>query len=243
MSAKNYVCTICAQDFTRKSSGHRHNHNLHREQAKIVRTLEYIIGRVKGEYVPPANPLTYRRKNNISNSQDNHHFIDIAHDSTNPHRHEATLPDKDHRSTRQFYTETVLSNGTTNPVEVNKMQLGLTDGSTSVNKSKLDEFKLLCGRLLPYPNSEILLKKVEFDLIQYGGKESTLEKYLQPLRMMESVFQKPNAQISNTRAPLSEHRHLFDLPPDAKTKLETIKLALNNTRCFHPVTIYDLVEQ
>jgi hypothetical protein len=62
MSYKNYVCAMCAQDFTRKYSAYRHNRVLHQGGGKIVRTLEYILGRVTGEYLS-ADPILFRRKN------------------------------------------------------------------------------------------------------------------------------------------------------------------------------------
>ena len=49
MTFKNYVCTICAQEFTRKYSALRHNRTLHQGRANIVRVLEYIVGRIRGE--------------------------------------------------------------------------------------------------------------------------------------------------------------------------------------------------
>lgn len=57
-----YVCSICAQDFTRKYNANRHNQNIHFGQAEIVRFLEYLVGRVSGKY-QPADPLLYGNKN------------------------------------------------------------------------------------------------------------------------------------------------------------------------------------
>ena len=56
-----YVCSICAQDFTRKYNANRHNQNIHFGKAEIVRYLEYLIGRGSGKYLP-ADPLSYRNK-------------------------------------------------------------------------------------------------------------------------------------------------------------------------------------
>jgi hypothetical protein len=58
-----YVCSTCSQCFTRKESGKRHNNNLHSGTAKIVRFIDYIIGRISGHYLP-SDPLSYRNKNN-----------------------------------------------------------------------------------------------------------------------------------------------------------------------------------
>jgi hypothetical protein len=61
MNHKPYVCTICSQDFTRKYSGNRHNWDLHNGQSKIVRMVDYVVGRISGQY-HPDNPFAYRSK-------------------------------------------------------------------------------------------------------------------------------------------------------------------------------------
>ena len=38
-----WMCSICGQGLTRKSSATRHNNNLHLGQAVIVRPIEYVI--------------------------------------------------------------------------------------------------------------------------------------------------------------------------------------------------------
>ena len=53
------VCALCSQDVTRRYSADRHNQNLHHGQGKIVRMIDYVIGRIAGEY-NAANPLAYR---------------------------------------------------------------------------------------------------------------------------------------------------------------------------------------
>jgi hypothetical protein len=61
MANPNYVCTICSQTFTRKWRGTVHNNNIHVGLAKVVRLIDYIIGRSNGEYFP-GDPSYYRRK-------------------------------------------------------------------------------------------------------------------------------------------------------------------------------------
>jgi hypothetical protein len=55
-----YVCVTCSQGFTRKSSGKRHNLNIHSGMGCIVRFLDYLVGRVKGQYAA-ADPLSFRK--------------------------------------------------------------------------------------------------------------------------------------------------------------------------------------
>jgi hypothetical protein len=59
MSEKKWVCTTCSEGFTRRYSADRHIRNLHSGLAKKVRLIDYIVGRVSGEYFP-ADPSIYR---------------------------------------------------------------------------------------------------------------------------------------------------------------------------------------
>jgi hypothetical protein len=72
----NWVCTICGQDFTRRSSGKRHNSNLHGGMAKLVRPFDYITVRLNGQISSPAyGPSACRRYRGHDNSHyrpDNH---------------------------------------------------------------------------------------------------------------------------------------------------------------------------
>jgi hypothetical protein len=73
MNNRKWVCSTCSQHFTRKYSADRHIRNIHSGQANKVRFLDYIIGRVTGEY-SPSNPLLFRHSNKQKDnlfSQDN----------------------------------------------------------------------------------------------------------------------------------------------------------------------------
>ena len=63
MSKPQWICVVCGEDFTRKSSAKRHgnNINLHREKPIIVRYIDYIIARVKGDYPQPIIPSRLQR--------------------------------------------------------------------------------------------------------------------------------------------------------------------------------------
>jgi hypothetical protein len=62
MKQPMYVCATCSQGFTRKSTGKRHNLNLHSGKGCIVRFIDYIVGRLNGRYAE-ADPLSYRKNN------------------------------------------------------------------------------------------------------------------------------------------------------------------------------------
>jgi hypothetical protein len=53
------VCSTCGQGFTRNSSAIRHNNSLHSGHATILGPYDYIIGRLRGEFLP-ADPALYR---------------------------------------------------------------------------------------------------------------------------------------------------------------------------------------
>jgi hypothetical protein len=61
-----YVCSTCGQDFTRRYNAGRHNENIHSNKAEIIRFLEYLVGRLSGNYLP-GDPLLYRMKNRNKN--------------------------------------------------------------------------------------------------------------------------------------------------------------------------------
>jgi hypothetical protein len=105
----NWVCTICGQDFTRRTSGNRHNSNLRNGMAKLVRPFDYITGRLNGQIASPVRyPWAYRRyKRNYKNHNrlDNHglqinrSFIEENNDmrwnnSSHAVVHERNLPKK-----------------------------------------------------------------------------------------------------------------------------------------------------
>lgn len=76
MGKPHYICITCGQDFTRKPSASRHSVNLHFGQCRIVEVLDYLIGRVSGEYPPPDRTLR-RRPNTKTNDQFGRNVHDI----------------------------------------------------------------------------------------------------------------------------------------------------------------------
>src|SRR5215475_5660893 len=59
-----WICSICGQGLTRKSTANRHNNNLHSGAALLVRPYEYIIGRLNGTF-SQSDPSLYRRKKKV----------------------------------------------------------------------------------------------------------------------------------------------------------------------------------
>jgi hypothetical protein len=54
---QNYVCITCGRGFTRRTSGKRHNLNLHSGMSEIVESSLYYIGILQGKY-PTPDPST-----------------------------------------------------------------------------------------------------------------------------------------------------------------------------------------
>jgi hypothetical protein len=62
MSKALWACSICGEDFTRRSSSERHRNNLHQGRPCIVRFNEYLAGRASGFYPPPIDPPRLARR-------------------------------------------------------------------------------------------------------------------------------------------------------------------------------------
>jgi hypothetical protein len=58
------VCATCGEHFTRKYSATRHNNNLHFGNGLIVTLLDYIVGRVSGQYLP-SDTRTSKNHNSL----------------------------------------------------------------------------------------------------------------------------------------------------------------------------------
>lgn len=90
MSKPLYVCTICSEDFTRKSDGDRHNKNYHSKKGEIIGFIDYMIGRVKNA-IPPPIELTPRlagarhRKKVFSRSKNDRGFTVYPDTTTGAH--------------------------------------------------------------------------------------------------------------------------------------------------------------
>src|SRR5919199_661935 len=62
MSKIKWICATCGGDFTRATSANRHNDSLHNGNGITVPYLEYIIGRLNGQFLAPD----YKNNSNLS---------------------------------------------------------------------------------------------------------------------------------------------------------------------------------
>src|SRR5947209_5983734 len=60
MAAINWVCSSCAKHFSRRYTANRHDRNLHEGKGNIVSILDYVVGRMSGQF-QSKNPLESRR--------------------------------------------------------------------------------------------------------------------------------------------------------------------------------------
>lgn len=222
MGSKTWVCAICSQDFTRKYSAYRHSRDLHRGPGKIVRMIDYVIGRIAGEY-NPDDPLTHRSRymkheSNFPHSDAkgfNFPSASIAHDSSQGVSSNTLPHNKVHVSDQQ---------PNTNPVQSSTYPFcGFT--------SKLDEIQKLSRALLPPQTTEALLRGFSQAVIDNGGNEDILDRGLEVLRnnmnMMEASRYLFGALTKEANRPPPLHGHqVAHLPESSRTKLAEIEKIL-----------------
>ena len=64
---QNWACVLCGETFTRRSSGNRHNLNLHSGMSMIVGFMNYVIGVLSGKYnSPDPSATSIRRKSGLN---------------------------------------------------------------------------------------------------------------------------------------------------------------------------------
>ena len=56
MSKALWACSVCGEDFTRRSSAERHRDNVHQGNSLVVRFIDYLAGRASGFYPTPIDP-------------------------------------------------------------------------------------------------------------------------------------------------------------------------------------------
>lgn len=199
MNNRKWVCTTCSQDFTRKYSADRHIRNIHFGRANKVRLLDYIIGRVAGEF-SPHDPLLFRhsKKNDNTIRNNNFPFKSIANGSDNSPTHgnlaDSTTNDNKYKSSRHdsdpIYQE-LLKPPHTAQSNSAESQNGLS--------SKFGEIKKLWT---PYFSSESLdyvLKRLALRVVEDGGDDSFVDQYLAELNKKVN-FMKALKQISSSKS-------------------------------------------
>ena len=222
MGSKIWVCAVCSQDFTRKSSAYRHTRDLHHGTGEIVRMIDYVIGRIAGEY-KPGNPLTHRsgymKHDSTFPHSDAKGFnfpsASIAHDSSQGVSSNTLSHNKVHVSDQQPNTNPVQSS--TYPI------CGFT--------SKMDDIQKFSRPFLPPQTIKALLRGFSLAVIDNGGNVDILDRGLEVLRnnmnMMEASRYLFGAPTKEAHRPPPLHGHqVAHLPESSRTKLAEIEKIL-----------------
>ncbi len=74
MSKALWACSVCGEDFTRRSSAERHRYNVHQGNSLVVRFVDYLAGRASGIYPEPIDPprLLKRARPNFGKTPNGH---------------------------------------------------------------------------------------------------------------------------------------------------------------------------
>jgi hypothetical protein len=62
MSKALWACSVCGEDFTRRSSAERHRYDVHQGNSLVVRFVDYLAGRASGIYPEPIDPPRLLRR-------------------------------------------------------------------------------------------------------------------------------------------------------------------------------------
>jgi hypothetical protein len=236
MGNKILVCALCSQDFTRRYSADRHNQNLHHGRGKIVRMIDYVIGRISGEY-NAANPLAYRssykQQASPSTSSDAKAFsfpsTSIAHDSSQGNSSSALSHIDEYVPNQQPSTNPVRP--PTNPI------IRAT--------SKAGEIQRLIRTHYAPELADAILKQLSVAFIANRGNEEILDRCLGALRnnmnLKEAYFylfgaSTKEANAANERPPLYGHnvQNLLESSRIKLTRIEQLlKIRLKNNVAVH----------
>jgi hypothetical protein len=181
-----WTCATCGQGFTRRPSANRHNVNLHSGHALVIRTIEYIIGRVNGRFPEPTDPLSFRHKRTSKNQLS---YSDVNRTGLTPVVHESQ--NKFHYSRVQL----IANNADVTPYRLNSIsqpQYKLAEkqpdsfkGPQSTSKlEKLAEFERLSYKHYSHPDAERAITMVLIEVFNVGD-ERFLDVNLEHLREID----------------------------------------------------------
>ena len=174
-----WFCALCSEGFTRKYSANRHNQNLHQGQGKIVRMIDYVIGRLASEY-SPGDPLTYRSRYKQTDSSfarsDIKSFsfpldskISIAHDSSQRNSSGALPPHSKEHALDQQQQQQQHSNS-------NSVQPSITTPSSGF-MTKFDRIQELARALYGHEGAEALLRDIYGNFQQWRKRRNFGQVY------------------------------------------------------------------
>ncbi len=195
MSKPQWICLICAEDFTRKSSGRRHmnNSSIHSKKPNIVRYIDYIIGRIKGDYPPPINPSRLQRRR--TNKQHGPHNPTFTHDYNNTldaraisnsrldsvNHLNVSLPMANDNNSKKSYLYSDAT-GQQLPKATYKGQTWFLGESQITLSSKFEEIKRISKPYFSSENLNILLTNLARQVFHDGGNDHIIDQYITKFR-------------------------------------------------------------
>jgi hypothetical protein len=246
VGSKIWFCALCSEGFTRKYSANRHDQNLHRGQGKIVRMIDYIIGRLAGNY-NPGDPLAYRSRYKQTDSSfarsDSKAFsfpldskVSIAHDSTQRNSSGDLPPhSKEHALDQQQQ-----------PPNTSSVQPSITTPNSGFT-TKFDRIQELARALYGHEEVQALLRGVSMEFVKIGGKEKFLDSCIEELENKISLKEAQRYLLAATikepdkRPPLYGH-NVQHLPESSRDKLIQIEQLLK-TELKDDVAVYEEIER
>jgi hypothetical protein len=82
MSKPTWACSVCGEDFTRRSSAERHRDNVHQGNSLVIRFVDYLAGRASGIYPTPNNPPRLLRTRPQFGKTPNGHLVRATPDNS-----------------------------------------------------------------------------------------------------------------------------------------------------------------
>ena len=203
MGRITYVCATCAQHFTRGYSADRHNSNLHEGKGIVVRLLDYIVGRISGQFLP-NDPLAWRKKKGKekwnplfgSNHDNNNNFGSkvIADSMDDVISYENMIPkppsktNSTYHHSKNTYRRSYTSNRVSQPSskvddnDNNKPHFSHTDKLVE-RRIKLEEFKILVNKYYSHQAANEIVGLATF--LSSRGNADFLDEKLMLLRDLD----------------------------------------------------------
>lgn len=181
-----WTCATCGQAFTRRPIANRHNVNLHSGHALVIRTLEYIIGRVNGRFPEPNDPLSFRHKRTSKNQLS---YSDVNRTGLTPVVHESQ------NTFHYSRVQSIANNADVTPNRLNSISQSqfklaekqpdpFRDPRSTSKLEKLAEFERLSYKHYSHPDAERAITMVLIEVFNLGD-ERFLDVNLEHLREID----------------------------------------------------------
>jgi hypothetical protein len=188
ISQHRWVCTICGEGFTRRTSAKRHNGNLHTGSGMIVRLLEYIVGRQNGTFDKPIDPLSFRKRNNQKPSEiSTYGSTAYSHDLPNYY----SIPHENPYDSKFYENQTLQSPNNSLTSYEQRTESIIGQGNTSypalermTRSEKLAELERLLLKHYTFPQAQALFTMINLQVHNFGD-ESGLNHQLKMLLGLE----------------------------------------------------------